>query len=141
MTVPIFKDITKQLDFTNHNYKLEYPFGIIYCYDSYVIGQLNPDTVVTNEIAQRMLTDINNHYQKKKIVFISNRELGHSVDPKVYKLVDLKTTIGIAIVGKTKEQKIQATTEQSLYNGSFGFFDNMESAVEWAKSFALDSSS
>ena len=107
----------------------------MYCYDSYVIGRLNSGIKVDNEIAMRMLTDINDRYGKEKIVFISNREFGHEVDPAVYKLINAKTMIGTAIIGTTKEQRIQAATEQSLYNGSFGYFNNLESAVEWAKSF------
>jgi hypothetical protein len=127
------------LDFTDHLQKFEYTFGVMYCYDYYVVGKLNYGINVDNEIATRMLTDINRHFGKNKIVFISNREFGHQVDPKVYKLVNAKTMIGIAIVGTTQEQKIQAATEQSLYGGSFGYFNNLESAVEWAKSFTLDS--
>jgi hypothetical protein len=111
----------------------------MFCFGTYVIGQLNLDIVVTNDIAMRMLTDINDYYKKKKIIFISNREFGHSVDPKVYQLVNSKTIIGIAIVGKSQEQKVQATTEQSLYNGPFGYFNHIDSAIEWAKSFTIDS--
>lgn len=127
------------MDLKDSQYQFEYTFGSIHCYGSYVVSQLNLDIVVNNEIAMRMLTDVSDYYKKKKIVFISNREFGHSVDPKVYKLVNSSTIIGIAIVGKSKEQKIQAATEQSLYNGSFGYFNNIDSAIEWAKSFTLDS--
>lgn len=127
------------MDFKDSQYRYEYDFGYMYCYANYVIGQVHKDIVVTNEIAMRMLTDINDYYKKKKIIFISNREFGHSVDPKVYQLVNSKTLVGIAIVGKSKEQKIQAAQEQSLYNGSFGYFNHIDSAIEWAKSFDLDS--
>lgn len=136
-----FNKRTRHLDFKDSQYRFEYTFGSMHCYGSYVISQLNFDIVVTNEVAMRMLTDVSEYYKKKKIVFISNREFGHSVDPKVYKLVNTSTIIGIAIVGKSQEQKIQAATEQSLYNGSFGYFNNIESAIEWAKSFTLDSGS
>jgi hypothetical protein len=110
----------------------------MYCYDNCVIGHLHSGVIVNNEIAMRMLTDINDYYGKQKIVFISNREFGHEVDAKVYQLVNAKTMVGIAIVGTTQEQKIQAATEQSLYSGSFGFFSNMESAISWADSFTHD---
>lgn len=111
----------------------------MYCYENYVIGNLNPEVKVTNAIAIQMLDDINKHFGNGKIVFISNREFGNEVDPKVYKLVNPATMIGIAIVGSTQEQKIQAAIEQSLYGGSFGYFNTLESAVVWAKSFTLDS--
>jgi hypothetical protein len=127
------------LDFTDHLKKFEYAFGTMYCYENYVIGNLNPEVKVTNAIAIQMLDDINKHFGNGKIVFISNREFGNEVDPKVYKLVNPATMIGIAIVGSTQEQKIQAAIEQSLYGGSFGYFNTLESAVVWAKSFTLDS--
>ncbi len=127
------------MDFTDHLQKFEYPFGTMYCHENYVMGILNPDVTVTKEIAIQMLADIDKHFGNGKIVFISNREFGNEVDPKVYKLVNPATMIGIAIVGTTQEQKTQAATEQSLYGGSFGYFNTLESAVLWAKSFTLDS--
>ncbi|MEO9952656.1 thymidylate synthase [Nonlabens sp.] len=123
------------MDFKNYKNVFNYSFGKIYCYDNYVVGQLHTDVVVNNEIASKILNDINEFYGKNKIVFISNREFGHAVEPKVYKLVNPKMIVGIAIIGTSKEQKIQAANEQSLYNGSFGYFNNIESAVEWASSF------
>lgn len=127
------------MDFKDSLYRFDYAFGSMHCFKNYVISQLNLDTAVTNDVALRMITDVNNYYKKGKIVFISNREFGHFVDPKVYKLVNSSTIIGIAIVGKSQEQKNQAATEQSLYNGSFGYFNHIDSAVEWAKSFTQDS--
>ncbi len=124
----------------DYNKEFNYPFGSMYCYNNYVIGKLNPGVTVDSEIAMRILTDINDCYGKEKIVFISNREFGHQVDPSVYKLVNTKTMVGIAIVGTTHEQRIQAASEQSLYNGSFGYFNNLESAVAWAESFTKNAS-
>ncbi|WP_124979428.1 SpoIIAA family protein [Nonlabens xiamenensis] len=118
--------------------KFNYDFGQLFCYDHYVIGKLDEDSLVTTTLATQLLSDIRSHYGKNKVVYISNREFGHSVDPKVYKLINPKQMIGIAIVGNSSIQRIQATTEQSLYNGSFGYFNNMESAVLWAKTFVQD---
>jgi len=119
-----------------YKHKFDYSFGSMTCYEHYVIGLLDSSVIVNNEIAMRMLTDINNYYGKEKIVFISNREFGHDVDAKVYQLVNAKTMVGIAIVGTTLEQKMQAVSEQSLYSGSFSFFNNIESAIAWANSFS-----
>ncbi|PPK96273.1 hypothetical protein LY01_00089 [Nonlabens xylanidelens] len=126
------------MDFKDYKNLFNYSFGKIYCYDNYVVGQLHTDVVVNNEIATKILNDINEFYGKNKIVFISNREFGHAVEPKVYKLVDSKMIVGIAIIGTSKEQKMQAASEQSLYSGSFGYFNNVESAVEWASSFVSE---
>ncbi|PQJ19096.1 MULTISPECIES: thymidylate synthase [Nonlabens] len=120
---------------TNYFKKYEYPNAELLCYDNYVIGKVHEGATVDTELAMRMLTDVNESYKDKKVIFISNRQFGYSVDPKVYKLVNPKKLIGIAIVGHTKEQKIQATIEQTLYSGSFGFFDSLDKAIAWAHSF------
>lgn len=127
---------TYKLELKNYNNLFTYSFGKMYCYDNYVVSELHSDIVVNSEIATRILTDINEYYRNNKIVFISNREFGHAVEPLVYKLVNPKVIVGIAIIGTSKEQKLQAANEQSLYNGSFGYFNNIASAVEWASSFA-----
>ncbi|WP_298950152.1 thymidylate synthase [uncultured Nonlabens sp.] len=124
------------MDFKDYNNVFTYSFGKIYCYNNYVVSHLHTDVVVNNEIATSILRDLKEFYGKDKIVFISNREFGHGVDPKVYKLVNPKMIVGIAIIGTSKEQKMQAASEQSLYNGSFGYFNNVASAIEWASSFA-----
>ena len=124
------------MDFKDYKNVFNYSFGKMYCYDNYVVSQLQTDVIVNNEIASSILHDINEFYGKNKIVFISNREFGHAVEPKVYKLVNPKIIVGIAIIGTSKEQKIQAANEQSLYSGSFGYFNNVASAIEWASSFA-----
>jgi hypothetical protein len=122
----------------NYNTHYRYPFGDIYCYDHYVIGKISSGVFVNNEIAKRILTDINKHYGKQKFVFVSNREFENKIDLSVYKLIDAKTMVGIAVVGTTNEQKVQAASEQSIYSGSFSYFNNLESAIAWAESFAKD---
>ena len=113
----------------------EYDFGQLYCFDHYVISKLNHSSLVTLEVANQILGDIKDFYGKNKIVYISNRELTHDVDPAVYHLINSKTIIGIAIVGKEPEQRLQAVSEQLLYKGSFGYFDSIPSAESWAMTF------
>jgi hypothetical protein len=121
-------------NFSGYNKQFDYSFGEIICYDNYVIGRLNMDTIVNTEIATTILTDINAHYGNQSIVYISNREFGLNVDPSVYKLVDPKRIVGIAIVAKGVVMRKQAALEQTRYSGSFGFFNSMESAISWAHS-------
>ncbi len=124
------------MEFSNHIKEFVYPFGKVYCYENYVIGNINESIKkVDTAIAKKILEDIHNYYSGKKIVYISNRSFSHDIDPSVYKLVNPKKLIGIAIVGKGQKQRDQASSEQPLYSGSFGFFENMDSAISWAQSF------
>ncbi|MGB5980522.1 MAG: thymidylate synthase [Nonlabens sp.] len=125
------------MKFTGYHTSFEYHFGKLYCYENYVIGHLNGDfKKVDTSVAEVLLRDIKKCYGNGKVVYISNREFSHDVDPEVYKLVDPKKLVGIAVVAEGQEQRVQAATEQSMYAGSFGFFDNLDSAVSWAQSFA-----
>jgi hypothetical protein len=123
-------DVVKVEDF--HFGKLEY-------FPCYVIGTLNQNTLVTTDVAKVILNAIKTHFGKNKVVYISNREMSHNVDLSVYKLIDPKKMVGIALVSSQREELIvSATMEQAHYKGSFGVFNTLESAISWAKSFIDD---
>lgn len=115
--------------------KFEYDFGNLYCFENYAVGDLKDNATVDTTTAKAILKDIAEYYAGAKMVYISNREFPHDVDPKVYKLVDYKKMVGIAIVAVGEHQKVQAASEQALYKGSFGFFSTLESAISWSQSF------
>lgn len=123
------------LKLDNYINKFEYPFGSIYCYGNYVIDNLHENAVIDNAIAKSILTDIQEYYKNKPIVYISDRTYPYKIDINNYKLIDVKKLIGIAIVGQNKKSRDRAASEQALYPGSFVYFDEMESAISWAKSF------
>lgn len=126
------------MEHENYQEKKTYSFGVVYYYPDYVIGKMNNDTVVNTAVATTILTDINNHYKSKKIVYISNREMSNDTDLAVYDLVDSKKMIGIAVVSTHEAEQKQAAKEQKLYHGSFGFFNKMSSAVAWAELLISD---
>ncbi|PRP67453.1 thymidylate synthase [Nonlabens agnitus] len=114
----------------------KFDFGQIEFYDNYVISTLLPNTTVTTSIAKAILTSIKDHFGNKKMVYISNREFGHEVDLSVYKMVNPKKMVGIAMVSSQREELVRSVSkEQEVYSGSFGVFNSIESAVSWAKSF------
>lgn len=120
----------------NHeNYldKKQYDFGTIFYYSCYVVSKINLEYLVDTPTAARILSDIDRFYQNQKFVYISNREIDHNVDLSVYKLVNPKKLIGIAIVCKERSKIKHVAAEQKLYDGSFGFFKNMSSAIAWAQ--------
>lgn len=114
----------------------EFHFGRLEYHDCYAIGILNHNTKVDTAISKTILSALKERYGKKKIVYISDRELTHEVDPAVYKFIDHKTLVAIAVVSSKREEAvISASQEQAVYKGSFGVFNTLESAVSWAKSF------
>ncbi len=114
----------------------EHDFGTLEYHSRFVIGTIKPDFFVTNEVAKRLLNATKLHFGKNKFVYISNREFGHNVDVSVYKHVDPKRMVGIALVSSDREQLVSsAGPEQASYSGSFGVFNTLESAMSWARSF------
>ena len=118
---------------------IEQDFGVIEFHDSYAIGRIDPAFKVDTRVAKAILQAVNQHFGKRKMVYISDRELSHDVDTSVYRYIDYKKMIGIAIVSSKREEAISsASKEQAVYKGSFGVFHTMDSAVSWAKSVVED---
>ncbi len=113
---------------------VKYDFGSLRYFDTYVIGMLNDNVEVNTAVAKEILSDIDTFYQDRSVVYISNRQFHRSVDPSVYKLVDPKMIKGIAIVGYSDSDKLQAMEEQSLYAGRFTYFLKLDDAISWAES-------
>ena len=127
--------IQTHLKLQGYSNKFDYDFGTVYCFENYVVGNINALTLVDTTIVKIILKDIQKFYHDSNIVYISDRQFFYEVDPSVYKLANSKKLAGIAIVGSGKKQRAQASNEQALYSGSFSFFENMDSAISWAQSF------
>ncbi len=121
----------------NHIHKVTYPFGEVYFFENYVIGNVHEGEVVERKNAMQILGDLKAYYKDNTYVFISNRTFHHSVDITVYELVDPKKLVGIAIVSNRAQEADRAVKEQSQYSGSFGLFNNMDSAIAWARTFTM----
>ncbi len=120
------------MEHSNFLEKKRYHFGSVFYYPAYVIGEINRNLLLDTVAASLILSDITAFYQNKKFVYIANREMGHDVDLQVYKLINPKLMIGIAIVA-SDVVKHQIAQEQKRYDGSFGYFKNMDSAISWAQ--------
>ncbi|MGJ8666972.1 MAG: thymidylate synthase [Patiriisocius sp.] len=104
----------------------------IECYDSYLVFTLKSKEITT-DLAKEILGFADNHYKKRPYVFISNRAFSSNVDPNVYKEINTKVLVGIAIVSEDQEVRKETMREQQLFEGSFSFFKTVEDAIDWAK--------
>ncbi|PQJ31136.1 thymidylate synthase [Nonlabens arenilitoris] len=124
---------TDHIAHANHHF--QYDFGNLYCFDHYVIGIINDQITVGTTEAKAILNDLNKYFTGKQFVYIANRAFSHNIDLSVYKLVNPKKLVGIAIVSPHENEINRAVEEQQLYSGSFGLFKNVESAIAWANTF------
>lgn len=114
----------------------KFDFGELEYHSCYVIGRINPAVRVTTEITKTVLLSIKERFGRKKMVYISDREMGRDIDVTVYKLIDHKKMVGIALVSSNREVLVlSAGLEQAAYAGSFGVFNTLDSAISWAQSF------
>lgn len=121
------------IDSANHHF--QYEFGNLYCADNYVVGVINDGITVGTQVAKTLLNDLNNYFLSQPFIYIANRAFSHDIDLSVYKLVNPKKLVGIAIVSPFEGEIERAVKEQSLYSGSFGLFKNVDSAIAWATTF------
>jgi len=121
------------IDSAKHHF--QYEFGNLYCYDHYAVSIINDGITVGTKVAKTLLNDLHNYFTSQPFVYIANRVFSHQIDLSVYKLINPKKLIGIAVVSISEQEIERAVEEQSLYNGSFGLFKNVDSAIAWANTF------
>ncbi|MGO4912838.1 hypothetical protein [Leeuwenhoekiella sp. W20_SRS_FM14] len=115
----------------------QYSFAKATYYDAYVRIQFDSDLKeVLLEQAQLLLKDIAAYYGSQKIVIISQRGLETNLDPEILKILNLSKVEGLAIVSPDAEERRKILIkEQSLFEGSFAYFETYEAAREWALTF------
>jgi hypothetical protein len=96
------------METATQNQRLDFDFGSIQLYDTYVIADIYDGTVVNLDVSKLVNAKLKEHYKKNKIVYISNRQTDYKVDLGAYDGVDYDCICGIAIVGNRIDKKIQA---------------------------------
>lgn len=114
---------------------LKFDFCEMHIHDNYVVTIMNEGITITPEHNQVLINVVDTYYRNKKFVYITHRLKSYAVDPKIYfetsKIPNLK---GFAVVSKDFKAKTNAEVEKLFFNKPFEIFDNLEDAIEWAKS-------
>ncbi|WP_028376660.1 hypothetical protein [Leeuwenhoekiella sp. MAR_2009_132] len=115
----------------------QYSFAKATYFDTYVRIEFNSDLKeVLVEQAQLLLKDMAAYYGGQKFVIISQRGLETNLDPEILKILNLSKVEGLAIVSPDAEERRKILIkEQSLFEGSFAYFETYEAAREWALTF------
>lgn len=103
--------------------------------DSHAILIMHKDSSITMDTAAEITSYLENYYKGDKFIFITHRIHPHEIDLNVYKGRILKNMIGFAIVSENPEEMKRAMQEQPLWNEAFTFFNKLEEAEDWARSF------
>ncbi|MFN4763601.1 hypothetical protein ACKGJN_10790 [Gillisia sp. Q332] len=104
-------------------------------FDNYVIVEAKEDVEVDNKIVERNLKIIFNHFDGKDFILISHRKNRYTVKSGAYNSRLMKKVRALAIVSEDGLMREKAIVEQTHFDQSFAFFDNLEDAIGWAESF------
>ncbi|MGC1632729.1 MAG: hypothetical protein WA749_11525 [Gelidibacter sp.] len=115
---------------------LKFDFCEMHIYDSYLIVIINEGLVVEPK-HNRVLTNVADAYFKNRhFIYITHRINSYSVDPATYiETSKIRNLQGFAVVSKNFKAKSNVEVEKLFFiNKPFESFDDLNTAVSWAKS-------
>ena len=106
----------------------------VFIHKNFVISQIKDGLHLEPEHVQVLQTIIDQHYVKRKLVYISNRVNSYSVNPLCYKsLVTMKNLAAIAIVTSSEHGLKTANFEMDFYGRPSAVFSSLTGAIDWAE--------
>jgi len=118
---------------------LSYDFGDFYLYDTFIVGEIKEDVIISWEAQGKFLVDeLHSIYQdkSKELIYISHRINNYSVVPSdwlKFKEYDIKFK-GYCIVNYTKRGFFNSMLEK-VFVPKLQTFSSLKEALVWAKSF------
>lgn len=118
---------------------LKLNFCEITMYENYVIVVVNEGVIVTAKLNAELVKIAEAYYSNRPFVYITHRINSYSVDPQVYfKTAQIKTLVGLVVVSRNYQAKINAEIEKMFFTKPFEIFTEMEDALTWAKKMTAE---
>ncbi|MFV0564509.1 MAG: hypothetical protein ACK5NB_01615 [Flavobacteriaceae bacterium] len=106
----------------------------IFIFDNYVINQIKEGIDIQPEHNNALNLIIEENFNGKSLVYISNRVNSYSVNPLIYpKMKDIPNLLAIAIVLKNDAMKKNAEFERRFFNKPYEIFNSLTQAIIWAE--------
>tara|TARA_R100001369_G_scaffold84305_1_gene117123 strand:+ start:4754 stop:5122 length:369 start_codon:yes stop_codon:yes gene_type:complete len=117
--------------------KIDTGFCELSIYAKYAILKVFENVFYDLEKATIVNQKIQEFFQNKPFVLITERNFKHEIDLSLYKNKSISITNlkGLAIVSENPEERIRAINEQPLFENSFAFFEKLTDAENWAEAF------
>ncbi|WP_296313824.1 hypothetical protein [Winogradskyella sp. UBA3174] len=113
-----------------HYYEL--PNSEMFVFDEFLICQIKEGAEIKPELNERLNKIIQNHFEGKNIVYISNRVNSYSVDPLTYSETEkIPNLVAIAIVPNTQLMRKNAEFESEFFHKPYEIFDTLSEAIQW----------
>lgn len=105
----------------------------IFIFDEFIVNQIREGEHITPEHNKTLEEILDRHFEKKSLVYISNRHFSYSVDPLTYiETSKIHNLLAIAIVAKKPLPKTNAKFEKQFYAKPFEVFETLIEATRWA---------
>ena len=119
-----------------------FDFGHFYFFDGFIISEIKEGVLFDWEKAKKVIDKAYAHYgDDPNLVYISNRIYSYSVVPQDWlKFFSNKHPLkAMAVVAENKTSVINLMMEKLFFFSRVKKFDNLESAIKWAKDFETES--
>lgn len=119
-------------------HELNLDFGDFYLFDTFIVGEIHKDVVVTwKHHFKGLVEELSHLYDQngKDLVYITNRINSYSVVPSDW-LQFFKYSYslkGYGVVSYNQKGMFNAMFEKLFMRSKMRNFDNLQSAVDWAK--------
>lgn len=105
----------------------------VFVHENFLINQIREGKHVQPEHVELLQNVIDQHFSKRKLVYISNRINSYSVDPLTYGFAGtIENLVAMAIVVSSESKRKAAQFEKDFYKKSFGIFSTLAEAVSWS---------
>ena len=124
---------SKYFKLLNHK-KVEFPFGVFYLMDKFIISELNDEIHFDWDKIQEVIGMlIDNYGEKPRIGYLSNRVNSYSIEPQLWLDFhrDYDFIIASAMVSYTDFNYLSATIEKHFTKASLKRCFSLDEAILW----------
>ncbi len=115
--------------------KLVLPHGEMELHQNYAVLRVFENEHICLEKAKGTFEILKSFFRAKNFILIAHRTKNYSIDKEVFKNATLKNFIGFGVVSNLPEARNRAIEEQNYFDRNFAFFEELQEAIEWSKTF------
>ena len=113
---------------------IHYVFGDVDLYDDFMIVVMRTGVHITPEYNQVLLELVDKYFKDKPFVYLTHRKNRYTVDPAIYfETSKIKNLSGFGVIAEAPLSGANAAVEKLFLNKPFELFNDLEKAIDWAK--------
>ncbi len=115
--------------------KLVLPHGEIELHQNYAILRVFENEHVCQQKAKETFKELKSFFKTENFILISHRTKNYTIDKEVFEKATLKNLIAFGVVSNQPKARERAIEEQNYFNRNFAFFEELQDAIDWSKTF------